>query len=87
MEGQEQDEFRHGDSSTPAQIDTSRSTLGQRKVTRRIARAIFLGSAATLRAAHKGIERPSIWQGVAVPGDTVGNFGPHCSCCPTSDQL
>jgi predicted AAA+ superfamily ATPase len=64
-----------GDGSTPASIDASRSTLGQRKVTRRIARAIFLGSAATLKAAHKGIEQPSVWLGVAVPGDTVGNFG------------
>src|SRR5260370_4786856 len=33
------------------------------------------GSAATLRSAHKGIEQPSIWLGVAVPGDAVGNFG------------
>jgi len=64
-----------GDSSTPAGVDRDRPTLGQRKVTRRIARAIFLGSAPTLKAAHKGIERPSVWLGVAVPGDTVGNFG------------
>jgi predicted AAA+ superfamily ATPase len=64
-----------GDSSTPAGIDRERSTLGQRSVTRRVARAIFFGSAPTLRSAHKGIEQPSIWLGVAVPGDTVGNFG------------
>jgi predicted AAA+ superfamily ATPase len=64
-----------GDAATPAGVDRDRPTLGQRKVTRRIARAIFLGSAATLKAAHKGIEQPSIWLGVAVPGDTVGNFG------------
>jgi predicted AAA+ superfamily ATPase len=64
-----------GDSSTPAGVDRDRPTLGQRKVTRRIARAIFLGSAATLKAAHKGIEQPAVWLGAAVPGDTVGNFG------------
>jgi len=64
-----------GDAATPARVDRDRPTLGQRKVTRRIARAIFLGSAATLKAAHKGIEQPSVWLGVAVPGDTVGNFG------------
>ena len=63
-----------GDASTPARIDASRSTLGTGRVTRRIARAIFLGSAATLKAAHKGIERPSIWLGIATPGDTIGNF-------------
>jgi predicted AAA+ superfamily ATPase len=64
-----------GDGSTPAGVDRDRPTLGQRAVTRRVARAIFLGSAATLRSAHKGIEQPSLWLGVAVPGDTVGNFG------------
>ena len=63
-----------GDSSTPARIDASRPALGTRRVTRRIARAIFLGSAATLKAAHKGIERPNIWLGIATPGDTIGNF-------------
>ena len=46
----------------------------QRKVTRRLARAIFLGSAPTLKAAHQGIERPHIWLGIATPGDTIGNF-------------
>jgi predicted AAA+ superfamily ATPase len=64
-----------GDGSTPALVDASRTVLGQRKVTRRVARSIFLGSAATLQAAHKGIEQPSVWLGVAIPGDTVGNFG------------
>lgn len=64
-----------GDIATPAGVDRDRPTLGQRTVTRRVARAIFLGSAATLEAAHKGIEQPSIWLGVAVPGDTVGNLG------------
>ena len=64
-----------GADPTPAKIDVSRPTLGQRRITRRIARTIFLGSAATLRAAHKGIEQPFIWLGVATPGDQVGNFG------------
>lgn len=62
------------DTATPARIDASRPTLGQRKVTRRIARSIFLGSAATLKAAHRGIEQPRVWLGIATPGDTVGNF-------------
>jgi predicted AAA+ superfamily ATPase len=64
-----------GPSSTPAEIDRERSTFGARKLTRRIARTIFIGSVPTLKAAHKGIEQPSVWLGVAVPGDTVGNFG------------
>ena len=62
--------------STPARsMDEPADTSASGKITRRIARAIFLGSAPTLKAAHKGIEQPSIWLGVAVPGDTVGNFG------------
>ena len=64
-----------GPSATPARIDASRPIYGQRRITRRLARAIFLGSAPTLKAAHKGIEQPRIWLGMAVPGDAVGNFG------------
>ena len=64
-----------GASSTPAAIDASRPTYGQRRITRRIARSVFLGSAPTLKAAHKGIEQPRIWLGMATPGDAVGNFG------------
>jgi len=63
-----------GASSTPARIDASRPALGTRKITRRLARAIFLGSAPTLKAAHRGIERQHIWLGIATPGDTIGNF-------------
>ena len=63
-----------GSSSTPARIDASRTALGSRAVTRRLARAVFLGSAPTLKAAHRGIERQHIWLGIATPGDTIGNF-------------
>lgn len=64
-----------GDDSVPARIDQERPIFGSRALTRRIARALFLGSAATLRSAHKGIERQRLFLGVAQPGDTVGNFG------------
>jgi hypothetical protein len=64
-----------GDTSTPVRIDADRPLFGKRALTRRIARALFLGSAATLRSAHKGIERQRLFLGVAQPGDTVGNFG------------
>lgn len=63
-----------GDKSTPVAIDTEKTFLGQRAVTRRVARTIFLGSAATLKAAHKGIDEQRIRLGVAMPGDTLGNF-------------
>ncbi len=64
-----------GPTSTPVGIDIERPMFGQRALTRRLARTIFLGSAATLRSAHKGIEQQRVWLGVAVPGDTVGHFG------------
>ncbi|KWW97478.1 ATPase AAA [Carbonactinospora thermoautotrophica] len=64
-----------GPGATPVEIDVERPMFGQRALTRRLARTIFLGSAATLRSAHKGIEQQRVWLGVAVPGDTVGHFG------------
>src|SRR5680860_1518391 len=64
-----------GEGSMPVRIDAERPTFGQRSLTRRIARTIFVGAAPTLHTAHKGVERQHVWLGVAVPGDTVGNFG------------
>jgi hypothetical protein len=64
-----------GVGSTPLQIDQDRPVLGARFLTRRTARAIFVGSAPTLRGAHKGVEVQRIRLGTAIPGDTVGNFG------------
>lgn len=64
-----------GPDSLPYRIDRERPLFGKRALTRRIARATFLGSAATLKSAHKGIDRQNVFLGVAMPGDTVGNFG------------
>lgn len=64
-----------GPSSTPVQIDSERVLFGQRALTRRLARTIFVGAAPTLKSSHVGAEKPRIWLGVAIPGDTIGNFG------------
>lgn len=64
-----------GENATPLSIDRDRPLFGRRALTRRIARALFLGSAATIDAAHKGIDRQRLFLGVAMPGDTLGNFG------------
>ena len=64
----------NGPSALPARIDHDRPVFGQRALTRRLARTIFLGSAATLRSAHKGIGQHRIWLGTAVPGDSIGHF-------------
>lgn len=64
-----------GSGSTPVQIDSERVLFGQRALTRRLARTIFVGAAPTLKSSHIGAEKPRIWLGVAIPGDTIGNFG------------
>lgn len=64
-----------GTESTSMKIDLERPTFGQRAVTRRLARATFLGAAPTLRNANRGVEKQRMWLGAAIPGDTVGNFG------------
>lgn len=61
--------------STPEQIDRGRDVFHQRHVTRRLARAAFFGSAATLGSSRKGVERKRIWLATALPGDVLGNFG------------
>lgn len=64
-----------GPASTPVQIDSERPLFGQRALTRRLARTIFVGAAPTLKSNHVGAEKPRIWLGVGIPGDTIGNFG------------
>jgi len=64
-----------GANATAVHIDREKPLFGNRALTRRIARATFIGSAATLRSSHKGIERKRMFLGVAMPGDTIGNFG------------
>lgn len=64
-----------GTNGTAILIDKEKPLFGGRALTRRIARAAFIGSAATLRSNHKGIDRKRMFLGVAMPGDTIGNFG------------
>ena len=64
-----------GPDSTAQQIDLDRPTLGQRFVTQRIARTIFMGAAPRIKSTRKGLDKQYLWLGTAVPGDTLGNFG------------
>ncbi|MDR1427361.1 MAG: DUF499 domain-containing protein, partial [Bifidobacteriaceae bacterium] len=64
-----------GPAATAAQIDNTRSNLGVRHVTRRIARTIFMGAAPRAKSVHKGLDKQYVWLGAAVPGDALGNFG------------
>lgn len=63
-----------GTNSEPARIDSDKPVLGQRSVTKRLARTVFFGAAPTIGTAHKGIDTQRVFIGTAVPGDVVGNF-------------
>ncbi|GAB2470412.1 Swt1 family HEPN domain-containing protein [Luteococcus sediminum] len=64
-----------GPGSTAQQIDLDRPNLGQRFITQRIARTIFMGAAPRIKSTRKGLDKQYLWLGTAVPGDTLGNFG------------
>lgn len=64
-----------GPGSTALEIDLSRSNLGQRFVTQRIARTIFMGAAPRIKSTRKGLDKQYLWLGTAIPGDPLGNFG------------
>ena len=64
-----------GPSSMAQRIDLERPSLGQRFVTQRLARAIFMGAAPRVRSTHRGLDKQYLWLGTAIPGDTPGNFG------------
>lgn len=64
-----------GPNSTPAIIDTERTVLGQRHLTQRIARTIFMGSAPRVNAQNPYVSEQNVRLGTEMPGDTDGNFG------------
>lgn len=64
-----------GPGATAPEIDRDRPNLGQRFVTRRLARTIFMGAAPRAKSTRKGLDKQYLWLGTAAPGDTLGNFG------------
>ena len=64
-----------GDGATPVAraVDGERSLLGDRSVTVRTARAVFVQSAPTTGSQVKGVDRKRLLLGMAQPGDVVGN--------------
>ncbi|RRD42300.1 DUF499 domain-containing protein [Buchananella hordeovulneris] len=62
------------DTATAGRIDAEKVNLGQRHVTQRLARAIFLGAAPRTKATHRGLDKQYVWLGTALPGDQLGNF-------------
>ena len=64
-----------GPNSLPRQIDRAAPNLGKLSATRRVARTVYLGSAPTTAAAHRGIDDARIKLGCTMPGETPAAFG------------
>ena len=64
-----------GPNSLPLKIDSELPNLGKLHATRRVARTIYLGSAPTAAAAHRGLEDRRIKLGCVMPGESAGGFG------------
>ncbi len=64
-----------GPSSLPLRIDNDVPNLGKLHATRRAARTIYLGSAPTATAAHRGLEDRRVKLGCVMPGESPAVFG------------
>ena len=64
-----------GASSLPLKIDGDQPTLGKLHAARRVARTIYLGSAPTTTAAHRGLEDRRVKLGCVMPGESPAVFG------------
>lgn len=64
-----------GANSLPLKLDSELPNLGKFSACRRVARAIYMGSAPTTAAAHKGIEDRRIKLGCVMPGESPAVFG------------
>lgn len=65
-----------GPNSLPLAIDRENApTLGRFSAARRVARTIYMGSAPTMRAAHRGIDDRQVKLGCVQPGEGVATFG------------
>jgi len=64
-----------GPNSLPLRIDGEVPNLGKLSATRRVARTIYLGSAPTAAAAHRGLEDRRVKLGCVMPGESPAVFG------------
>ncbi len=64
-----------GPGSLPLRIDAEQPNLGKLSATRRVARTIYLGSAPTAAAAHRGLEDRRVKLGCVMPGESPAVFG------------
>lgn len=64
-----------GANSLPLRIDAEQPNLGRLHATRRVARTVYLGSAPTEGAAHRGLEDRRVSLGCVMPGEPPAVFG------------
>ena len=64
-----------GPNSRPLKIDGEITNLGKLRATCRVARTIYLGSAPTAGATHRGIEDRRVKLGCVMPGESPQVFG------------
>ena len=64
-----------GSNSIPYQIDQSAPNLNRYSATRRVARAIFMGTAPTYQQENRGLDDKQINLGVVQPGERPAVFG------------
>ncbi len=63
-----------GAASLPSQLDATYQNLGRYGATRKVARAVFLGSAPTVHSPHRGVEAARVRLGCAAPGEAVATY-------------
>jgi predicted AAA+ superfamily ATPase len=64
-----------GANSLPLALDRNNPNLGRYSAARRVARTIYMGSAPTIRAAHRGIDERQVKLGCVQPREAVATFG------------
>ena len=64
-----------GPSSWPLKLDQENPNFGKLAACRRVARTVFLGSAATVKSPNKGIDMRAIKLGAVLPGESPAVFG------------
>jgi predicted AAA+ superfamily ATPase len=64
-----------GPNSLPLALDREAPNLGRYSACRRVARTLYLGSAPTQKAAHRGLDDLRVKLGCVQPGEAVATFG------------
>jgi predicted AAA+ superfamily ATPase len=64
-----------GSNSLPMALDRDNPNLGRYSACRRVSRTIYMGSAPTMRASHRGIDDRQVKLGCVQPGEAVATFG------------